>query len=144
MLFIIVVVTFQSTPVPENQSALKKIAYIPISTMQGNDNVNLDDNAYFYFTALTNITTAQFHNTLKLTYRELASTHPLILTTKVRQHDQESYIDFLVKGPFADWQGQLSGLSNDEVIQKLQRHLQQNVIYALLNTAQTPELKQAN
>ncbi|PKG81430.1 transcriptional regulator [Colwellia sp. 75C3] len=144
ILFIITVVTFQSPFTPESRSPLKRIAYIPISTMQGNENVTLDDNEYFDFTELANITTEDFHNTIELKYRSLASTHPLILTATIRQHDQQSYVDFLVKGPFSDWQGQLSGASTDEVMQKLQMHLQQNVIYDLLNTAQTPELKQAN
>ena len=149
MLFTVVVVTFQSTTVPENQSALKKIAYIPILTMLDDENVSLDsfildDNEYFDFTELTNITTEDFQNTIELKYRSLASTYPLILTAQVRQHDQQRYVDFLVKGPFADWQGQLSSASTDVVMQKLKTHLQQNVIYDLLNTAQTPELKQAN
>jgi hypothetical protein len=39
---------------------------------------------------------------------------------------------------------QLSGFSTEKVIQKLQTHLQQNVIYDLLNTAQAPEIKQTN
>ncbi len=149
MLFITVVVTFQSTSITENQSTLKKIAYIPIATMQSDENINLDnlkldDNEHFDFTALTHITTADFQNTIELKYRNLAPKHPIILTAQVRQYNQQSYIDFLVKGPFADWQGQLSGVSTDEVMKNLQKHLQQNVIYDLLNTAQSPELKQAN
>jgi DNA-binding winged helix-turn-helix (wHTH) protein len=150
MLFIIVVVTFQSTTDPQRDSAMKKIAYIPISVIQDDNesilenSFTLDDNEYFDFTALSNITTAQFYNTIELKYRDLAATHPLILTAQVRRHDQQSYIDFLLKGPFADWQGQLSGSSTEEVMQKLQTHLQQDVIYDLLNTAQAPELKQAN
>ncbi|PKI15863.1 transcriptional regulator [Colwellia sp. 12G3] len=150
MLFIIVVITFQSTTAPQGESVLKNIAYIPISNVQGKDDIRLedsitlDDNEYFDFTAIPNITTAEFNNTLELQYRSLAPTHPIILTAQVRRHDQESYIDFLVKGPFADWQGQLTGVSTDDVIKQLQQHLQQNVIYDLLNNAQTPELKQAN
>ncbi|WP_291610345.1 winged helix-turn-helix domain-containing protein [Colwellia sp.] len=144
MLIVIIAINFQNKPAIENKVALKKIAYIPISSAQDGDNFTLADNEHFDFTALNNITTDEFHNNLELTYPELAKIHPLILTAQMRRHNQHSYIDFIVKGPSGDWQGQLSGVSSKEVIEKLQKHLQQQVIYDLLNTAQAPELKQAN
>ena len=144
MLMVIIAINFQNKTTTANETVLKKIAYIPISSAEDGDNFTLADNEHFDFTALNNITTDEFHNNLELTYPELAKIHPLILTAQIRRHNQHSYIDFLVKGPSGDWQGQLSGVSSKEVIEKLQQHLQQQVIYDLLNTAQSPELKQAN
>ena len=145
MIFIVIIaINFQNKAATANNIELKKIAYIPISSAEDGDNFILADNEHFDFTALSNITTDEFHNNLELTYPELAKIHPLILTAQIRRHNQHSYIDFLVKGPSGDWQGQLSSVSSKEVIEKLQTHLQQQVIYDLLNTAQPPELKQAN
>ena len=133
-----------------SKSPLKKMAYIPISFAQGDGSINpentltLADNETIDFTAIKNITTESFYNTIELEYPHLAPKHPLILMAQVRTHEQQHYIDFIVKGPFAEWQGQLSGDSTDDVIKKLKTHLKQNVIYDLLNTAQAPELQQAN
>jgi len=150
VLFFILFFYFGNSPLIEKSNHPKKIAYIPISTIQGDDEASLEDsftlidNEHFDFTALTDLTTEQFHNTSELKYRTLAPSHPLILTAHVRRHNHQIYLDLRIKGPFADWQGQLSAASTDEVMQKLQSHLQQDVIYNLLNTAKTPELKQAN
>ncbi|KGJ90892.1 winged helix-turn-helix domain-containing protein [Colwellia psychrerythraea] len=144
VIIIIVSFNFTNKTTPANKAVLKKIAYIPISHAQDDQDFSIADNEQFDFTVLSNITTDEFHNNLELTYPELAQTHPLILTAQIRSHNQHSYIDFLVKGPSGDWQGQLSGDSTTDVIQQLQQHLQQQVIYDLLNTAQPPELKQAN
>jgi len=149
-LLFIVFFFFGGKSLIENNNLHKKIAYIPFSLKQNDNTIILagsdilKDTEHFDFTELTNITTNVFHNTLELTYPKLAQTHPLILTAQLRHHNQQSYVDFLVKGPFAEWHGQLTGDSTTDVIQKLQMHLQQNVIYNLLNRAQTPELKQAN
>lgn len=144
MLIIIISFNITKTVTPVNKTVLKKIAYIPITHAQSHDSFILADNEHFDFTALNNITTDEFHNNLELTYPELAKLHPLILTAQMRHYNQHSYIDFLIKGPTGDWQGQLSGTSNKDVIEKLQQHLQQKFIYDLLNIAQAPELKQAN
>lgn len=68
----------------------------------------------------------------------------MILSGTIRTHHNLTYIDFILKGPFADWQGQLSGVSQQAALNQLQQHLQQPVILELLNKAQTLELKQAN
>jgi DNA-binding winged helix-turn-helix (wHTH) protein len=142
--------SFGSKPQIESNNQLKKIAYIPLSLTQNDNTITLansdtlKDSDHFDFTELSNISTDEFQNTLELTYPKLAQTHPLILTAQLRRHNQKSYIDFLIKGPFAEWRGQLTGDSTADVIQQLQVHLQQDVIYDLLNSAQTPELKQAN
>jgi len=144
VILFLVFFTLEDKPQQNSNQPLKQMAYIPLSHAQDDDSSPLIDNEYFDFTELSNISTNEFHNTLELTYPKLAQNHPLILTAHMRRHKKHSYIDFLVKGPFGEWRGQLTGDSTSDVINKLQKHLQQDVIYDLLNTAQTPELKQAN
>jgi len=135
---------FQDKTQEQGSQSLKKMAYIPLSHAQDDSSYPLTDNEYFDFTELSHITTDEFNNTLELTYPQLAQTHPLILTAHLRRHKKQSYVDFLVKGPFSEWRGQLTGDSTKAVIEQLQTHLRKNVIYDLLNKAQTPEIKQAN
>lgn len=150
IILLFVVFTFENKTLVDDNDNLKKIAYIPLSLAQSDNTITLagsdilEDNDYLNFTELSNISTDEFHNTLELTYPQLAQNHPLILTAQVRRHNQHSYIDFLVKGPFGEWRGQLTGDSTKAVIEQLQTHLQKDVIYDLLNKAQTPEIKQAN
>ncbi len=150
ILLFIIIFSYQNKTLLEDNNNLKKIAYIPLSLSQSDNTITLagseiiQDSEYFDFTELNNITSDEFNNTLELSYPKLAQNHPLILTAQVRRHNQHSYIDFLVKGPSGEWRGQLTGDSTKAVIEQLQVHLQQDVIYDLLNKPQTPEIKQAN
>jgi len=134
---------FEDKPQKESNLPFKKLAYIPLSHAQDGNSSSLTDNEYFDFSELNNITSDEFHNTLELTYPKFAQRHPLILTAHMRSHNEHSYVDFLVKGPSGEWRGQLLGDSTTDIINQLQKHLQQDVIYDLLNTAKTPEIKQA-
>ncbi len=121
-----------------------EIAYIPFTNAQDNSVLNFEDNHTFNFSKITHLDTAQFEVVAELEYPNLVNTHPLILTGQIRVHQQQFYLDFLLKGPFADWSGQLSGISKDDVIKQLHVHLQQSFIYDILSNPQAPELKQAN
>jgi DNA-binding winged helix-turn-helix (wHTH) protein len=143
-LFIIAAIYIIAEPLQENQSSVIKITYIPISDQQGANVVTLNDSEHFDFTELSQLTTADFQASAELEYPLLADEHPLILSGSIRSHDQQTYIDFILKGPFSDWQGQISGVNQQATLKKLQQHLQQPVIYNLLNNVQAPELKQAN
>jgi len=144
VILLVILFSFQDKTDQQSGKILKKLAYIPLSQGQDADNSPLVDNEYFDFTALNKITAYEFNNTFELTYPQLAQEHPLILTAELRRHNQEHYIDFLVKGPSGEWRGQLTANSNKAVIEQLLIHLQNDVIYDLLNTDQSPELKQAN
>ena len=144
LVLVTLVFTFHQTPEPPSTSDQIEIAYIPLSHMQNEQTFSLVNNKFFDFTAINDLTTEQFYNTIELTYGELSSKHPLILTAQIRRHNQQSYVDFLIKGPFSDWQGQLVAESSSDVITTLEKHLQQEVIYQLLNTGLSPELKQAS
>ncbi|WP_286266141.1 winged helix-turn-helix domain-containing protein [Thalassotalea atypica] len=143
-LFTIAVIYLILAPAQEEKSFAIKIAYVPITDQQGGKAAILDDNEHFDFTELPQLNTTQFQASTEFEYPLLAKEHPLVLSGSIRTQKKQTYIDFILKGPFADWQGQLSGVDQQDVINQLQQHLQRPVIYHLLNKAQTPEIKQAN
>ncbi|MCJ8320685.1 MAG: winged helix-turn-helix domain-containing protein [Colwellia sp.] len=131
-------------PSQESENTPIKLAYIPLSHQQDIETITLDDNNHFDFTALPQLSTEHFQDSIELEYPLLADEHPLILSGYLRTHNNQTYIDFTLKGPFSHWQGQISGSDKQAALKNLQQHLQQPVIYNLLNKAQAPELKQAN
>lgn len=161
--FVFVLMTFiywQAETNQEGTDSVIKLAYIPFSNSPDSSdpqnssdqqNINLqnfmaltlEDNVHFNFTAITHLNTEQFQTSAELEYPLVSAIHPFVLTGEVREFKQQFYLDFLLKGPFADLQGQLSGLSQDEVAKKLLEHLEQTFIYDLLSKQQSPQLKQA-
>ncbi|AOW78224.1 transcriptional regulator [Colwellia sp. PAMC 20917] len=144
ILFIIAAINLLPVSPHKEKNAVINMAYIPISDQQGAKVVRLDDNEHFDFSELSQLNTANFQASVELEYPLLADEHPLILTGSIRRYNQQTYLDFILKGPFSDWQGQISGLDQQTVLKQLLQHLQQPVIYNLLNKVQAPELKQAN
>jgi DNA-binding winged helix-turn-helix (wHTH) protein len=144
IIFIITSINLITESPQQEKKSVIKIAYIPISDHHGGNLSIIDDNEYFDFTELSQLNTAQFQASAEFEYSLLADEHPLVLSGSIRTHNKETYIDFILKGPFADWQGQFSGVDQHAVLKQLQQHLQQPVIYNLLNKVQAPELKQAN
>jgi DNA-binding winged helix-turn-helix (wHTH) protein len=144
VLFIIAVINLLTEPPQEEKRSVIKMAYIPISNQQGAKVALIENNEHFNFTELPQLNTAHFQASAELEYPLLADEHPLVLSASIRTHNKQTYIDFILKGPFSDWRGQISGISQQAVLKKLQQHLQQPVIYNLLNKVQAPELKQAN
>lgn len=132
----------------ENADSVIKLAYIPMTNLDDKTNakhetVILEDNTGFDFTELTHLDTELFANTIEIEYPKLSRAHPFVLTGKIRSHKQQTYLDFMLKGPFSDWEGQLSGPSKKDIIEQLQQHLKQQVIYDLISNPQPPELKLA-
>jgi tetratricopeptide (TPR) repeat protein len=125
-----------------------KLAYIPIKKLDARNEVSseyikLNDNIAFDFTELTHVTTEKFEGWVEIEYPKLSSTYPFILTGKFRIHQQQIYLDFTLKGPTSDWEGQLSSSSMKDVTLQLQEHLRQQVIYDLIGNIQPPEVRQA-
>lgn len=143
VLVLVSVLLNQNSPVQEEQGSQVKIAFIPIHQRYLQATVSLEDNAYFDFTPIDGLNYAKFMATAELEYPKLAVEHPLVLTGEMREYQEKVYLDFLLKGPFGDWQGQLMADSNEGVLQKLQSHLKQDVIYDLLSNVQAPDVKQA-
>ena len=144
VIFIIALINLTYESPQEEKRSVIKMAYIPISNQQGAKVALLEDNEHFDFTELPQLNTAHFQASAELEYPLWADEHPLVLSGSIRTHNKQTYIDFILKGPFSDWRGQISGISQQAVLKQLQQHLQQPVIYNLLNKVQAPELKQAN
>jgi len=134
--------------VQDDTDKVIKLAYIPIAnldgkTSSGDEGIILEDNTFFDFTKLTHLDTELFENSREIEYPKLSNTHPFILTGKIRTYKQQTYLDFMVKGPFSDWKGQLAGSSKQDIIEQLQHHLKQEVIYDLIGKPQPPEFRKA-
>jgi DNA-binding winged helix-turn-helix (wHTH) protein len=143
-LLVFTAIQLMGGPAQADNNSVIKISYIPMTNQQESKVIKLEDNAYFDFTELSQLNTADFQTSAELEYPLLAEQHPLVLTGSLRSHNKQTYLDFMLKGPFANWQGQISGNNQQAVLKQLQQHLQQPVIYNLLNSVQAPELKQAN
>lgn len=143
--FIFILVIFFGYTSPNKTSLpTTEIAYIPFEKQTDNTFKEFSNNTGFNFIELSNLDYRDFNATAELKYPNLSTKHPLILTGEFRTHNQKTYLDFILKGPFAQWKGLLSGNSQQEVTEKLKLHLQQRFIYDLIGKPQAPELKLAN
>ena len=149
---------FQNELSQKESDRVIKLAYIPMTNLDDKSNPQhkntiiedvmlesamLEDNNDFDFTELTHLNTEQFEDSMAVEYPKLSNMHPYVLTGKIRTHKQKTYIDFRVTGHFSDWPGQLSGSSRKDVIEQMQLHLKQQVIYDFISKPQSLELKQA-
>lgn len=143
-LFAIALMYLIAKPAEDVNSAVINIAYIPFSTQSDDSQVNFSDDEHFDFTEIPHLNTAYFQVSADYEYPQLASEHPLILSGSTRTYNEKTYIDFILKGPFADWRGHVLGADQRDATKQLLSHLQNPVIYNLLNEAQAPAVKQAN
>jgi len=125
-----------------------KLAYIPMINLDESanakpDNISLESNKNFDFTELSHLNTELFEDNTGIEYPKLSKTHPYILTGKFRTYKQQTYLDFIVKGPATDWRGLLSGSSRQSVIKQLQQHLKQQIVYDIIAKPLPLELEQA-
>ena len=112
------------SPSPQKEkSAVISIAYIPISNQHEAKFVRLDDNEHFDFTELPQLNAENFQASVELQYPLLAEAHPLVLSGFIRRYNKKTYLDFILKGPFSEWQGQISGVDQQAVLNQLQLHL---------------------
>ncbi|SFC48270.1 winged helix-turn-helix domain-containing protein [Pseudoalteromonas denitrificans] len=144
----VVAIYFQNEVVQKKPEAIIKLAYIPMTNRDGkaiskDESIMLEDNADFDFTALKGLDTELFEDNSEVEYSKLSNIHPFILTGYIRTYKKYIYLDFMLKGPYLEWEGLISGLSKQDVIKQLLQHLKQDVIYDLINKPQSPELQQA-
>jgi DNA-binding winged helix-turn-helix (wHTH) protein len=143
LVFIVIsVIVFQPDSSANVTAPRIKLAYIPFKQAPNTASVTFKDNNYFDFSPLNDVDIATF-SVSAVKYQYLAKIHPLVMTGELRKHKQNFYLDFTIKGPLGDWQGQLSGVDQDSLLIQLQHHLQQTFIYDLLSQPQALELKQA-
>lgn len=125
---------------PNDAMTLHRIAYIPFSSTL---KLSLDDTTRLDFTVLNTYNSDDFLTSAELNYQHLATTNPVLLYGQLREYNSQFFLDFTLKGPFDQWQGQLSASSMQALQNKLITHLQKPFIYSLIEQAQPPEIKQA-
>ncbi len=148
LLITVSLINFQNEIEQEKTESVINLAYIPMTNLDDttntkNENIILEDNKDFDFTELSHLNTEVFEGAIEIEYPKLSKTHPYVLTGKIRTHKKKTYLDFMLKGLVSDWQGQLSGFSKQDVIEQLQLHLKQQVIYDLISKPQPAGLKLA-
>ena len=119
------------------------LGYIPIVNENNVADFELVKNQQLNLTPITSVTNKEFATSSELYYTNLREEYPLILTGQYRVFVKQHYLDFIVKGPYGDWQGQLSADSKTELASKLNEHLNKAFIYSLVNKPQSPAIKQA-
>lgn len=132
-----------STNKIEQNGTLHRIAYIPFSSSIANTQLTLEDTPRLDFTLLNSYNSDDFSTTAEQSYPSIKATHQIILSGQLRAYNNLFFLDFNLKGPFDEWQGQLSGNSLQDVDNKLIAHLQKPFIYSLIEQPQPPEIKQA-
>jgi len=145
-IFCIVIASFYSNKeiIDGTSNSSIKLAFIPIQDQNNHSTyIALEDDEQLDFTELNSLKTEQFQNAISIEYPLISKAHPFVLMGKVRTHTNKHYLDFKLKGPSAIWQGQISGISKQGVIFQLKAHLKHKLIYDLISTPQTPEVKLA-
>jgi len=128
----------------KNNTPVINLAYMPITNQQQTNSLIFIDNDAFDYTKIAHLDAATFITSAELEYPNLMNRYPFILTGKIRSYQQKIYLDFILKGPHADWQGQLFANSNETLVQQLQLHLNQPFIYQFLENTQSPEFKKSS
>ena len=147
LFFAVAAIYSQNKPMHEDADSMIKLAYIPMTIFDEgiakHETLILEDDTDLFFTELAHLDRERFTHAMEIEYPNLSNAHPFVLTGIFRTYKQRVYVDFLVKGPFSEWEGLLSGLSKKKVIEQLQQHLKQPFINELISKPQLPELKQA-
>ncbi|NQZ21057.1 MAG: winged helix-turn-helix domain-containing protein [Colwellia sp.] len=142
--FIFAVINWPNPSTGEGGLPIIKLAYIPFVDQQATTTLTLDDNNNFDFSELTDLDSATFLTSAELEYPNLSEQHPFVLAGILRSHQQKVYLDFVLKGPYADWKGQLHADSTQALVQQLEQHLRQPFIYQFLSSPQSPEFKKSS
>lgn len=121
-----------------------RIAYIPFDNLDVPRAIKLDNTGNLVFNEIENVSTKRFLTSHQLEYLSLSEANKFVLAGRVRKFNHQYHLDFLLKGPYSDWIGQVSGTSQKELIDRLTDHLEQPSIYDFISKQQTPEIKQAS
>ncbi|MCW8997259.1 MAG: hypothetical protein OQK04_00905, partial [Kangiellaceae bacterium] len=126
------------------ESSNHQIGYIPFDNINNSNAIKLEDSESLVFHEVKNFSTKHFLTSHQLEYISLSQENEFILAGQIRNFNQQYHLDFLLKGPYADWVGQISGTSHQELIIRLKNHLGQPSIYEFISKQQSPDLKQAS
>ena len=147
MSFFMLIIAYINWPERSTEDDLHpviKLAYLSFIDQKATTTLSLHDNNTFDYTELTHLDSATFLTSTELEYPNLSDQHPFVLAGKLRTFNNKVYIDFVLKGPYTDWKGQLYADSTKALIQKLQQHLRQPFIYQFLSSPQSPEFKKSS
>jgi len=95
------------------------------------------------YESVDDITAERFMTSAELVFTSLNNEFDVVVTGSTRTYKDKFYLDFIVKGPAEKWQGQIQGQSIEHVIQILNTHLSQQVIFELVTVEMSPEGKTA-
>lgn len=95
------------------------------------------------YESVDDITAERFMTSAELVFTSLNNEFDVVVTGSTRTYKDKFYLDFIVKGPAEKWQGQIQGQSIEHVIQTLNTHLSQQVIFELVTVEMSPEGKTA-
>jgi DNA-binding winged helix-turn-helix (wHTH) protein len=145
-LFILIIayINWPERSTEEGLNPVIKIAYLPLVDQKSTTTLSLQDNNTFDYTELTHLDSATFLTSTELEYPNLSEQHPFVLAGVLRTYKEQVYLDFVLKGPYADWKGQLYADSTKALIQQLELHLRQPFIYQFLRSLQSPEFKKSS
>ncbi|MFT5294498.1 MAG: DNA-binding winged helix-turn-helix (wHTH) protein [Colwellia sp.] len=145
-LFILIIayINWPERSTEEGLNPVIKLAYLPFVDQQATTTLSLHDNKTFDYTELTHLDSTKFLTSAELEYPNLSEQYPFVLAGELRTYKKKVYLDFVLKGPYADWKGQLYADSTKALIQQLQKHLRQPFIYQFLSNPQSPEFKKSS
>lgn len=139
-LLVIILFSYFSISSSEESATRVELTYLSNTETNHLNNIRLADDENFDFTQLASISSGDFLSAIEIEYPKLKIQHPYILVTELREYQQQYYLDFLIRGPITQWQGQLSAQSEMALISKLKKHLKQAFIYQLLAEQKPPEI----
>jgi len=127
-----------------DDSSTQTISYIPFVSSDDSNFIIPETTSALSFKTINEISAKQFLTSHQLEYRNLSSENVFILAGEVRKYNRQYHLDFLLKGPYADWTGQISAFSKEALIERLVKHLDQPLVLDLVSKQQSPEIKQAS
>ncbi|WP_448547019.1 winged helix-turn-helix domain-containing protein [Thalassotalea fusca] len=148
-LVVFIVLVFMSKNAFESdstESEIVRIGYIPFSLTVADtrSTIRLDDSESIDIATLENLTTSAFAAAQELEYRAISAEYPLVLTGTAYFFEQNYHLDFVLKGPVRQWQGQLTDDSLPSLLEQLHHHLAQPFIRKIVSEPRSPELLQAS
>lgn len=120
------------------------LAYIPISIEGSKKALELPALENYDVKVLDELSYANFMKAMEVEFLSIKPNYPLVLTGKMHEYQEVFYLDFLVKGQAEEWHGFLSARSQQQALNKLAKHLAQDVIQEYVSQENTREINQAS
>jgi DNA-binding winged helix-turn-helix (wHTH) protein len=96
------------------------------------------DQAVIRHDVLTDIDADSFITSAELMFTRFNQQFDTLITGEVREFAGKYYLDFIVKGQAASWQGQIQANSTLRIAEKLNAHLSNKVMFELTTNALSP------